>query len=151
MDIVSVPFPFVDQPSRLKHRPALVLSSPVSKHAIVIVAYITGQVVNDVETNVIIQDNHSQFDRTGLLRSSTIFVHKLASISVKNTKKIGELPSDVARKVVTSLLQILDVDEDILLSLVADKRSGQIESGSSNTVPHDEFWGNVEKGYDQKG
>lgn len=82
--VVLVPFPF-DDLSAQKVRPAVCLTNPVGPHRHVVLAFITSRIPNDLlETDVVLDSSHANFNVTGLRMSS---MH--AEIVIKLRKLFG--------------------------------------------------------------
>src|SRR4028118_1515815 len=78
--VVLVPFPFEDL-SATKVRPAVCLTNPVGKHNHVILAIITSRIPTDLlETDIVLNTNHSDFARSGLHKPSTIRLNHLMTV-----------------------------------------------------------------------
>lgn len=76
--IVLIPFPFTDL-TTAKLRPALIL---LEAERDVVVAFISSRVPEEpAETDVIVGEDHPEFKRTGLKRSSVIRLDKIATVS----------------------------------------------------------------------
>ena len=81
-DIVIIRYPYTDLSSD-KVRPALIVSSNnyTRKGQDAIFLAITSNVSNPQNTDILIDQNDSNFENTGLKKSSLIKVDKIASIS----------------------------------------------------------------------
>ena len=93
MFIVEVDFPFLEK-IKSKKRPALALTNPVGKYKIVICAFISSKIPKELlATDILIDSQSFDFEKTGLLNTSVIRLHKLASLQVNNYifGKIGEI------------------------------------------------------------
>src|SRR5215211_2908907 len=92
--LVLVPFPYDDLSSN-KVRPAVCLTGEIQPYRHVVLAFITSSVaVNLSDTDVMIDLNDPTFLQTGLKVSSTIRLHRLATISRRIIrKKLGQLPA----------------------------------------------------------
>ena len=91
--IVSVLFPFAENPHSHKRRPALCLTKPQGKYHIIVVCYITTKVQSLTEVDLILNSSDSDFENTGLLYSSAIVLHKLSSIPMSMIEgEIGIFP-----------------------------------------------------------
>ncbi len=99
-EIVLINFPF-DDFSGSKLRPALCLTSPISKHQHVILAPITSNLNNATETtDILLENKQNDFEKTGLKVSSVIKIHKLITIPDKIIQKtIGFLPESLHKEV----------------------------------------------------
>ena len=75
--IVLIPFPFTDLTST-KLRPALVLYGGEKD---VVVAFVSSRLGKTRPVDVLIDEGHSEFKRTGLKLSSNVKLDKIATIS----------------------------------------------------------------------
>lgn len=102
--ILFAPFPFGDINAK-KFRPVLCLSEPLGRYEELILAYITSNTFQNVlESDFLIEETDSGFQKTGLKVSSSIKLHKLFTLP-KNMilGQLGEL----------SVLQIKKIEEKI--------------------------------------
>jgi mRNA interferase MazF len=90
--IFLVPFPF-DNISATKVRPAVCLTDPIGVYRHVVLAFITSQVLPDVEdSDLVLEPNHSDFAATGLRVASTVRLHRLVTLRTSMLqRKLGEL------------------------------------------------------------
>ena len=105
--IVLVPFPF-DDLNLQKVRPAICLTEAVGKFEHVIVAYITSRIPGDAEKcDVIIESTSLGFDKTGLILTSVIRLHRVMTIPSNIIKReIGHLPDQLKIEVTTKLRRL---------------------------------------------
>jgi mRNA interferase MazF len=108
--IVLVPFPFDDLSGR-KLRPAVCLSEKISPYNHVIVAFITSKIPADISnSDVILNIEHPDFNKTGLKVSSAIRLHRLLTISSKIIKReLGYLPDTLQDEVSEKLRKLFDL------------------------------------------
>ena len=93
--IVLIPFPFTDLTST-KLRPALVLYEGEKD---VVVAFISSKITKTQSLDVIIDDSHPEFKKTGLKLSSTVKL-KIATISKElMLGEIGEIGPKLKKEV----------------------------------------------------
>lgn len=85
--IVKFVFPFADDHIKGKPRPSLVMSPSFGKHKQTIIAYITTDLKNRLDTDIFIDATKSYFAKTGLRSSSILKVHRLITIT---PSQIGE-------------------------------------------------------------
>lgn len=99
--VVLVPFPF-DDLSGEKVRPAVCLSNPIGSHRHVVLAFITSRIPNDLlETDVVLDLNHPNFNVTGLRVSSTLRLHRLMTVTTALIRReLGELSPEMHDEVV---------------------------------------------------
>lgn len=90
--VVLVPFPF-DDLSTSKVRPAVCLTDTIGSHLHVILAFISSRIPNDLlETDLILDSNHAEFNTTGLRVSSTIRLHRLMTVTTSLIRRdLGKL------------------------------------------------------------
>lgn len=105
--IFLVNFPFLDDPQQTKKRPALCLTKPRGIHQIIIIAFITTQMDEILDTDILLDTKEKIFAQTGLKFSSLIRLHKLTSIPLENVEgEIGVL-SEKKRKEIKSKLETM--------------------------------------------
>jgi mRNA interferase MazF len=81
--VVLTVFPFTDLQSS-KRRPAVVVSAVESPRGDVIVAFISSVLPDfPMGTDYVIEKNHEDFERSGLLKASVIKADKLATLNKK--------------------------------------------------------------------
>lgn len=78
-ELVSVTFPFASDANKGKSRPGFVISPPIGKYDQVIVAYVTTQFDEILETDIVLEPSESYFAATGLLHKSLIRLHRLGT------------------------------------------------------------------------
>jgi mRNA interferase MazF len=105
--IVLVPFPF-DDLSGEKVRPAVCLTEPVGSHRHVVLAFITSRIPNDLlETDVVLDSNHPNFNATGLRVSSTLRLHRLMTVTTALVRReLGELSPKMRAEVSSKLSKL---------------------------------------------
>ena len=87
--VVLTPFPFTDL-SGQKVRPAVVVSRSDRPGSDILLAFVTTRQGRPLSgTDLLIEDSHPDFGRTGLKRSSIIKLDKL--VTVETTVLLGEL------------------------------------------------------------
>lgn len=108
--IVLIPFPF-DDLSAQKVRPAVCLTEPIGSHRHVIVAFITSRIVqNPLSSDVVLHHTDSDFNQTGLRISSTLQLHRLATLTTRVIKRdLGKLPESKVRLVEQKLHSLFDL------------------------------------------
>lgn len=109
--LVLVPFPF-DDLSSSKVRPAVCLTDEILPYNHIVLAFITSRLpTNPSETDLVIDANDEDFDHTGLKVSSTILLHRLATISKSIIrKKLGELSPSYQRAVEERLIKLFELN-----------------------------------------
>ena len=88
-ELVNVVFPFASDADKGKPRPGFVISPAFGKHQQVIVAYVTTQLDELLETDVMLDPSESYFSSTGLVRKSLIKLHRLGTFQ-PNALKEGQ-------------------------------------------------------------
>lgn len=89
--IILVPFPFTDLSSQ-KIRPALIISDPKFSPDTVTVVFISSITSQKyLKTDILIKDDDTSFEKTGLKKSSLLRCHKIASLDKKIV--LGEMGS----------------------------------------------------------
>jgi mRNA interferase MazF len=98
--IVLVPFPF-DDLTKTKTRPALCLTGVIKPYQHVVIAFITSTVdLTPASTDLVIDMNDPDFGQRGLKVSSTIKLHRLATVSrTLFQRDLGVLPLSHQNKV----------------------------------------------------
>lgn len=108
--IFLVNFPFIDDPRQTKTRPAICLTKPIGKHKIIVIAFITTQIDEVLESDFLLDTKDKEFTQTGLKYTSVIRLHKLTSIPLENVEgEIGSLPfewKDEIQSKLKSLFQL---------------------------------------------
>lgn len=92
-NIVLIRYPF-DSLTEFKIRPALVLSSPVTKFNHFVTAFITISYPEPLEkSDLLISSTNEEFSLTGLKQNSVIRLHRLFTIPQESIlKQTGKLP-----------------------------------------------------------
>lgn len=111
MLIVEANFPFLEE-VRFKKRPALALTQPVGKYKIVICAFITSKIPKEIlNTDILIDSEGCEFEKTGLLNTSIIRLHKIASLQANKyiSGKIGKISSKQEKEVKQKLAKFFSL------------------------------------------
>lgn len=106
--IVLVRFPF-DDLSSTKVRPALCLTEPLGARRYIIVAFISSRVPETIETtDVVIDDQHTDFPQTGLHVTSRISLQRVLSVPENLIlRELGILPEPFQEQIKSKLLALL--------------------------------------------
>ncbi len=108
--VVLVPFPF-DDLSTNKVRPAVCLTDAIGPHNHIILAFITSRVPDSsLDTDLVIDSAHADFDATGLRVSSTLQLHR--SITATQTllrRELGALSPALQEQVNSRLRKLFDL------------------------------------------
>ncbi len=101
--IVLIPFPFTDLTST-KLRPALILYEGEKD---VVAAFISSRVDKPKPTDIIIEQEHPEFKKTGLKITSILKLDKVATIS-KNliAGEIGEVGANLKKEINQKIIKI---------------------------------------------
>jgi mRNA interferase MazF len=89
--VILLRFPF-DDLSTSKVRPAVCLTNPIGSHSHVILAFISSRIPLDLlETDLIIDTSHEDFNGTGLKVASTLRLHRLVTVTTSLCQReLGE-------------------------------------------------------------
>jgi mRNA interferase MazF len=104
--IVKLNFPFADNLDKGKPRPALVITPSFGKHNQLVVAYITSDLDDKLETDVLINANEENFHLTGLRFTSLIKLHRLITITPSKLGIVGTLPNELIPEVRRKLTKV---------------------------------------------
>lgn len=109
--IVLVPFPF-DDFSNSKVRPALCLTSEISKYGHVIIAFISSKIPDDLtDSDLVIKRNSDDWKGTGLTVDSVIRLHKMVTIQKSLIKrKLGRINRDTEKTIAKNIRQLFEVE-----------------------------------------
>jgi mRNA interferase MazF len=111
MIILEASFPFVDKPEH-KKRPVLALTEPIGIHKTIVCAFISSKIPeNLLDSDFILKQDHPCFIESGLIYSSVIRLHKLASLETETsiTGIIGSLESNLAIEIKTKLKKMFNL------------------------------------------
>ena len=82
--IVLIQFPFADELSQSKPRPALCLCEPVGKYNEIVVAFISSKIpYQTLATDFIFTKEMEHFEVTGLSHNSVIRLHKISTVNAE--------------------------------------------------------------------
>ena len=110
MKILSVNFPFIDNPNKFKKRPVVCLTKPLGKHKIIVIAYITSKVEHIEETDILIDKNKRYFSDVGIKFTSLIRLSKVTSIHLNSIEKeIGILPKELENQMKYILKKMFNI------------------------------------------
>lgn len=108
--IVKFTFPFADNFDKGKPRPSLVISPSFGRHNQVIVAYITTNLNNLLDTDIRISSSKQYFAQTGLQLTSVVKLHRLITTTPSQIGTIiGILPDELIVEVKKKLLKIFQL------------------------------------------
>jgi mRNA-degrading endonuclease toxin of MazEF toxin-antitoxin module len=107
LNILSVDFPFLDNPGQSKRRPALALTKPLGKYKIVIIAYITTHLDDVLQSNVPLDLQEDELSTTGLAEPSVIMLHKVVGVVEGRVQgQLGVLPQRYEAEIQAKLRQL---------------------------------------------
>jgi mRNA interferase MazF len=106
--IVLVQFPF-DDLSDQKVRPAYCLTNSIGYYKHVIFALITSRIPpNPLDTDLIIDPLHPDFDRSGLIKSSTLRLDHLVTLRQSMIRReLGSLSLETQQKIARIITNLL--------------------------------------------
>jgi len=107
--IVKLTFPFADNFDKAKHRPALVVSPSFGPHNQLIVAYITKNLDDRLETDILLDPNDIDFHLTGLRSASLIKLHRLITVTPSKLGVVGVLPNKRISEVKGKLINVFQL------------------------------------------
>jgi len=109
-NIVTTDFPFLEEPSNTKKRPALILTKVIGSYELVVVAFITSNIDLCEPSDIIIQQGNDGFSRTGLTKTSLIQLHKLFTLPISEIHdNIGSLSPSKSKEVQEKLRALFDI------------------------------------------
>lgn len=108
--IVKFVFPFVDDFDKGKPRPSLVISPSFGKHNQLILAYITTDVTDQMDTDMYLDSLQPYFRKTGLRCASLVKLHRLITVTPHQIgQTIGVLPEAMIPQVKKRLRSIFQL------------------------------------------
>lgn len=108
--IVKFLFPFADDFNKGKPRPALIISHAFGKHKQVIVAYITKDKTEILETDLLLDSSNASFTATGLKNDSVIKLHRLITAAPSQIGEvIGVIPDAVIPELKEKLVKVFQL------------------------------------------
>ncbi len=109
-ELVSVTFPFANDADKGKPRPGFVISLPFGKYDQVVVAYVTTQMDEVLETDILIDPSKNYFSQTGLLQKSLIKLHRLGTFQPNALREgQGILPDQLIVEVKEKLMKVFQL------------------------------------------
>lgn len=109
-ELVSVLFPFADDRDKGKPRPGFVISPPFGTHKQVVVAYVTTRLDEILETDVLLDSSKEYFSSTGLIQTSVVKLHRLATFQPSALKAgQGILPDKLIIEVKKKLVKVFQL------------------------------------------
>jgi len=108
--IVKFVFPFADNFDQGKPRPFLVISPSFSKYKHIILAYITTDLEDVLDTDIILNMKQPYFSATGLHVSSSVKLHRLITVApVQIGEVIGSFPNARIPELKKKLLKVFQL------------------------------------------
>ena len=108
--LVNVVFPFASDADKGKPRPGFVISPAFGKHQQVIVAYVTTQLNELLETDIVLDPSDSYFPSTGLVQKSLIKLHRLGTFQPNALKEgQGSLPEKLIPQLKKKLMKVFQL------------------------------------------
>lgn len=105
--IVKFLFPFADNFDKAKPRPSLLISPSFGKHNHTILAYITTDLEDMLDTDIFIDATQPYFIKTGLRSSSLIKLHRLIAVTpLQIGGIIGVLPDELIPELKKKLMKV---------------------------------------------
>jgi mRNA interferase MazF len=104
-----VPFPF-DNLSSTKVRPAVCLTNPIGQYEHIILALITSKIPQTfLESDYVLDLNHSDFQASGLRKASTIKLDHLMTLRKSMIQReLGQLSSQTQTEIAQKLYQLFN-------------------------------------------
>jgi mRNA interferase MazF len=109
--IITVDFPFADDPKITKTRPVLCLTEPIGQYNEIVVVFITSKIpFNLLDSDLVLDKLNLDFKQTNLPHNSTIRLHKLATINAElAVGTLGKLASSYQIEVQKKLITLFDL------------------------------------------
>jgi mRNA-degrading endonuclease toxin of MazEF toxin-antitoxin module len=94
--IVNVAFPFADDVEKGKPHPSLVVTPAFGTYKQFVLAYITTQFDDQMDTDLLLDSQQEYFSKTGLEMNYLIKLHRLITVTPAYiSQKIGDLPEEL--------------------------------------------------------
>ena len=109
-ELVSARFPFANDADKGKPRPGFIISPHFGKYQQVVVAYITTQLDEQLETDIVLDPTAPYFASTGLVQKSLIKLHRLSTfqpIALKEGQ--GSLPDELIPELKQKLMKVFQL------------------------------------------
>ena len=108
--IVKFLFPFADDFDKGKPRPSLIISSSFGKFNHTILAYLTTDIDDKLDTDVLIDATQPYFAKTGLRNSSVLKLHRLITVTPSQIGNvIGDLPDELIPQLKKKLMGVFQL------------------------------------------
>lgn len=108
--IVKCLFPFANDFEKGKPRPSLIISPSFGQYNHTILAYITTDLEDRLDTDIFIDATQSYFTKTGLRSSSVLKLHRLITVTPSQVGEvIGILPSELISELKKKLMKVFQL------------------------------------------
>jgi len=108
--VVKFLFPFADNFDKGKPRPSLIISPSFGKHHHTILAYITTDLKDKLDTDIFLDAAQPYFARTGLRSSSVLKLHRLITVTpLQIGEVIGDLPNELIPEIQEKLMKVFQL------------------------------------------
>ena len=108
--IVKFLFPFADDFDKSKPRPSLVISSSFGKHNQTIIAYITKDLEDMLDTDIFLDASQAYFSTTGLRSSCVVKPHRLVTVTPSLIGEvIGVFPNELIPQLKKKLMKVFQL------------------------------------------
>jgi len=108
--IVKFLFPFADDFDKGKPRPSLVVSPSFGKYNQTILAYITADLEDKLDTDIILDSSGKFFHTTGLRSTSVLKLHRLITVAPSQIGEvIGFLSDELIPELKGKLMQVFQL------------------------------------------
>lgn len=105
--IIKFVFPFADNFDKGKPRPSIVISPSFGKYNHVVLAYITTDLEDILDTDIFIDSSQTYFSNTGLRSSSVIKLNRLITVTPAHLGEvIGALPDKLIPELKKKLMKV---------------------------------------------
>lgn len=105
--IVKFIFPFANDFDKGKPRPSLIISPSFGKYNHTILAYITTDLEDMLDTDIFIDSSQAYFSKTGLRLSSVLKLHRLVTVTPSQIDEIiGTLPEELISELKKKLIKV---------------------------------------------
>lgn len=110
--IVKFVFPFADDFDKGKPRPSLVISPSFGKYKQTILAYITMDMSDILDTDIVLDSLKPYFSVTSLRSSSVVKLHRLITVTPSQIGEvIGDLPDELIPELQKKLLKVFQLKQ----------------------------------------
>lgn len=108
--IVKFVFPFADDFDKGKPRPALVISPSFGKHNHLVLAYITTDLKDKLDTDILLDSSKPYFRATGLKATSILKMHRLLTVTPTQIGTvIGRFPEELIAELRKKLKKVFQL------------------------------------------